>query len=175
MLIEPVCYPTMVSYRPLATNIKGAVCNTGTTRLPGSSVWCTQQAGLKGEQEVPCVDVGKLVRAHFSGVDFMSIDVEGMEAVALGQLNLSLAADGLPYPRVSVILIEWRRPDGERNLRVLEPLGYMSLRVCHPAGCHHKFHICTEPAAGDDATGDELFWHPGLLAVRAAAVPTALA
>ena len=85
----------------------------------------------------------------------MSIDVEGNEMIALQQLNVSLGKDGLPYPRISVILIEWRKVNKDRYKQMLEPLGYLSVRI----GKGPKVFTDEEPSE----TSDELFWHPSLI------------
>lgn len=160
MLIEPVCWSDLYRNRPLAKNIPAAICDDpGGIKLTGA--FCREADSWRensvGDRMLcPCTNVGHQIAEHFpDGVDFMSVDMEGLEDIALKQLNLTVdAATGLPTPRVGVLLIEWRRQDGSKRKDMLGGLGYTCILITNTINADRK----------NAQAGDELCWHPGVLA-----------
>lgn len=132
LLIEPACYDDMVKNRPTAATVRGAICNDYAVELPGSKRWCS---GRDRTVVAPCHDLGELIIAHIGHhVDFVSIDIEGHEMVALKQIVAY-------HLRPRVVLVEWRPKDADSRKDFMRSHNYG----------HYRFR------------NDELFWDLGAM------------
>ena len=168
VLVEPVCHPLLAKYRPNSNNVHGAICNEKSILLPGPKLWCkeynselarggatwetnvvTDDKGVQHQSmDTPCHNLRQLVDENFpSGLDFMSVDMEGAEMTALEQLNFTNALNGEPIPRIAVLLVEVLPEDGTSRRDLMARVGYENVFV------------------GGRRGGDELFWHPKLVNV----------
>jgi hypothetical protein len=145
LLIEPVCHPLLAKYRPSAVSVLGAICDDVEIELPSANRWCKELGAGKGTQSVQCHNIRRLMEEHLPGrIDFMSIDMEGAEMMALHQLNFTMAANGEPIPAIAVLLVEWRTTDRDSRVQLMAKAGCQSVRI----------------------GGDEIFWHPALVTPR---------
>lgn len=160
LLIEPStsCCEKLRRYRSAAVSEHG-VCTDDSVFKEVFS--CNGQA-----QKTPatCRELGPLLAQHdITHVNFLSIDCEGCELVALKTLPLAAPLDlgrgaagtqnkDNPAADVDVIVMEWRPEDGDARKEYLQQFGFESARV--------PFY---EVGRVGRVT-DEFFWHTGRVA-----------